>query len=116
TTCIKSWKLDESGNMKEVVTYQLRTPVYDIPISSLIPFHLMKNGNWLMRARHNHHIYKVDLKKKMHNKDKGEGKENGSIYDDFDYVKVRVGDNTNIVDEEVIRYIETFVSLHRYMK
>ncbi|GJT13608.1 putative reverse transcriptase domain-containing protein [Tanacetum coccineum] len=100
TTCIKLWKLDESGNMKEVVTYQLRTPVYDIHISSLIPFHLMKNGNWLMRARHNHHIYKVDLKKKMHIKDKGEGKENGSIYDDFDYVKVRVGDNTNIVDEE----------------
>ncbi|GJX45208.1 reverse transcriptase domain-containing protein [Tanacetum coccineum] len=106
TTCIKLWKLDEYGKMIEVVNYQLRTHVYDIPISYLIPFHLMKNGSWLMRSYENHQIYKVDLKNKMHIKDKGEGKAKGSIYDDFEYAKVRVDHNT-IVDEEVIRYIET---------
>ena len=47
TTCIKLWKLDEYENMKEVVTYQLKThDSYNyISISSLIPFHLMKNGS-----------------------------------------------------------------------
>ena len=118
-TCIKLWKLDENGNMKEVVSYQLirRPYVYDHTItiiSHLIPFHLMKNGNWLMRISCNkHQIYKVDLKKKMHIKDKGKG----NIYDDFEYAKFRVlDDNTNKVDEEAGRYIETFVSPNRYMK
>nr|GEY96009.1 hypothetical protein [Tanacetum cinerariifolium] len=109
-----SWKL-ESRKMIEVVDYQLRTPVYDIPLGSLIPFHLMKNENWVMCSYENHQIYKVDLKKKIYIKDKDEGKEKGSIYDDFEYVKVSVGDDMNIVDEEV-RYIETFVSPNRYMK
>nr|GEZ42489.1 hypothetical protein [Tanacetum cinerariifolium] len=108
-TCIKLWKLDEYGKMIELVDYKLRTPVYDIPLGSLIPFYLMKNGNWVMCSYENHQIYKVDLKKKIYIKDNVEGKEKGIIYDDFEYAKVSVGDGTNIVDEEV-RYIETFVS------
>ncbi|GKD51875.1 hypothetical protein Tco_1280851 [Tanacetum coccineum] len=106
-TYIKLWKLDEYGNMKEVATYQLK------PRSDLIPFHLMKNGNWLMRHRwsRNHKIYKVDLKKQKHIKD--------NIYDDFDeYAEVRVdGNNYTLFDEEG-RYLynETIASPNRYMK
>ncbi|GJU39054.1 putative F-box protein [Tanacetum coccineum] len=120
TACIKLWKLDEYGNMKEVATYQLRSLIYDHTISYLNPFHLMKNGNWLMRNDFSENkIYEVELKKKKHTKDKGKGNEKGNIYDDFEYAEVRVNGNTNnnnnIVDEEV-RYIETFVSPNRYMK
>nr|GEZ08116.1 hypothetical protein [Tanacetum cinerariifolium] len=93
TTSIKLWKLDEYGNMEEVLTYQLRPFVYDNPIRSLIPLHLMKNGKWLMRNRFSYHqdkIYKVDLKNKQLIKDNG--KEKGIIYDDFEYLEVRVDD------------------------
>nr|GEU41809.1 hypothetical protein [Tanacetum cinerariifolium] len=99
-TCIKLWKLDEYGKLIEVVDYQLRMPVYDIHLGSLIPLYLMKNENWVMCSYENHQICKVDLKKKINIKDKGEGKEKGSIVDDFEYVKVSVGDDMNIVDEE----------------
>ncbi|GKA59868.1 F-box/kelch-repeat protein-like protein [Tanacetum coccineum] len=125
TTCIELWKLDEYGKMKEVVTYQLRPRVYnDQTISSLIPFHLMKNGKWLMRncSSREHKIYEVDLKKKKHyfkdkGKGKGKGKERGNICDEFEYKEVNnyTNNNNNIVDEE-IRYTETFVSPNRYMK
>ncbi|GJY02512.1 reverse transcriptase domain-containing protein [Tanacetum coccineum] len=103
-TYIKLWKLDEYGNMKEVATYQLK------PRSALIPFHLMKNGNWLMRHRwsRNHKIYKVDLKKQKHIKD--------NIYDHFDeYAEVRVdGKKYTLFDEEG-RYLynETIASPNR---
>ncbi|GJV76072.1 putative F-box domain-containing protein [Tanacetum coccineum] len=109
TTCIKLWKLDENDNMKEVLTCQLRPHGYDHTISSLRPFHLMKNGNWLMMlnnclSSYNDGIYKVDLKKKMRITNKGKEKEKGNIYDDFEYAKVRMDENTNIiylVDEEI---------------
>ncbi|GKB62579.1 putative F-box protein [Tanacetum coccineum] len=112
-TCIKLWKLDEYENMKEVLTYQVRLRiVHDIPISSLHPFHLMKNGNWLMMRNlwgcYKHIIYEVDLKKNKHVK--------GNIYDDddFEHAEVlRVDDNNDIVFEQ---YIETFLSPNRYMK
>ncbi|GJR92254.1 F-box/kelch-repeat protein-like protein [Tanacetum coccineum] len=118
TTCIKLWKLDEYGNMKEVLTYQLRPHVYDFHITSLIPFHLMKNGKWLMRNEcdsYKHKIYEVDLINKKKHYFKGKGNQKGNIYDDVEYAKVRVDGNNNIISEEG-RYIETFVSPNRYMK
>ncbi|GJT25020.1 putative F-box protein [Tanacetum coccineum] len=122
TTCIELWKLDEYGKMKQVLTYQLRPLLYDHnTISSLIPFHLMKNGNWLMLKNgssfSNDRIYKVYLKKKMHITNKGKEKEKGNIYDDFEYANVRMDDNININNlAREVRYIETFVSPNRYMK
>nr|GEX61654.1 hypothetical protein [Tanacetum cinerariifolium] len=116
---IKLCKLDEYGNMKEVLTYELRPNVYDHTISSLIPFHLMKNGNWLMLKNcwhsNNDRIYKVDLKKKRHITNKGKEKEKGNIHVDFEYANVRMDDNTNISNlvHEEVRYIETFVSPNR---
>nr|GEU32009.1 hypothetical protein [Tanacetum cinerariifolium] len=92
-TYIMLWKLDEYGNMKEVATYQIRLHGY---ARHLIPFHLMRNRDWLMwdERSQNHKIYKVDLKKKKHIKDK--------IYDNFDeYAEVRVGGkNYTLFDEE----------------
>ncbi|GKE31406.1 F-box/kelch-repeat protein-like protein [Tanacetum coccineum] len=117
-TFIKLWKLDKDGKMTEVLNYQLRLHDFidfDI-IRNLIPFHLLKNGKWLMLknrwSSYNHRIYKVDLKKKMHITNKGKQK-------DFEYANVGVGDayinNIKLIDKEV-RYIETFVSPNRYMK
>nr|GFC28691.1 hypothetical protein [Tanacetum cinerariifolium] len=112
-TYIKLWKLDEYGNMKQVVTYQLRPLVYGISKSYLIPFHLMRNGNWLMRDgwSQNLKVYKVDLKKQKHIKD--------NIYDNFDeYAEVRVGGKNYTLFDEESRYLynETIVSPNRYMK
>nr|GEV87778.1 hypothetical protein [Tanacetum cinerariifolium] len=99
-TWIKLCKLDEYGNMKEVLTYELRPNVYDHTISSLCPFHLMKNENWLMLKNcwdsNNDRIYKVDLKNKRHITNKGKEKEKGNIHVDFEYANVRMDDNTNI--------------------
>ncbi|GJV52342.1 hypothetical protein Tco_1448083 [Tanacetum coccineum] len=108
-TCIKLWKLDKDGKMTEVVNYQLR--LHDDINSYLVPFHLLKNGNWLL-LKSRYRIYEVDLRKKMHiGKEKGKG----NIYDDFEYANVRILDKTkikNIVDVEE-RYIETFMSPNR---
>nr|GEX56509.1 hypothetical protein [Tanacetum cinerariifolium] len=106
TTYIKLWKLDEYGNMKEVATYQIRPHGY---ARHLIPFHLMRNGNWLMRDgwSQNHKIYKVDLKNQKHIKD--------NIYDKFDeYAEVRVGGkNYTLFDGEATRPRNRVVSNQR---
>ncbi|GKA30132.1 hypothetical protein Tco_0716437 [Tanacetum coccineum] len=83
--CIKLWKLDEYGNLKEVVNYQLMPQ--DNIISYLHPLHIIKNGNWLMHEGDSFRprIYAVDLKKMKRMKDRG------NSYDEYElYAGVRM--------------------------